>query len=1299
MTPRGSLLVALGGLSLILGRVAIPDQAGGPPCIRVSDDFATGTLTTYQVEGEVAWRPGQVRLAPGARLTRPVSLGYTAEVRAVVRLPAEGDAREIRLSLQADKQQAAVALREADGQTVLVNLQDPEQVVPLDRTGPDKRATRPRWVVRFEVHYGLVQAKAWRQDEPEPKAWQSCRYSGETLWQPGRLAVEAGPRAAGALETIEVRGTSPELPLMDFRQRQLARARMFLKEADELSREGPSPKVRTKLDEAVKLFKEVRGSRHPETATGLYQLGWLLRELGEFAEARRCVEESLAIRRQVLGSRHPETAESLNDLGLLLLDLGELRQARAYVEQSVAISRAVFGSCHPETAMALNNLGAVLRQTGNMPEARACYEEALAIRRKVLEPRHPGTAESLNSLATLLLDMSRPEEAAPYLEEALAIARGALPPQHPLIATYLANQAGLFQDLGKLAEARACYEEALNIRQKALDPRHPETATCLNNLGVLLLRMGEFAEAHLRLEEALTVRRSTLGPRHPEVAESLGCLGVLLLETGQRTQAGPYLEEALAIARRTLPADHPTIAMHLMNLGRLHYARGELAEARAYDEEALAIRRKALPPGHPDIAEALNNLGLYLADMGRPADGRPYLEEALAIWREAPGPGYPHAAVALTNLGASLQDTGKYAEARACYEEAVAINENVLGPQHPETATVLGHLGVLLQFMGEEQQAWQTLARENAAFARHLARASTLSAQRDQGNLADALRNHGDRLVSLAQHRKELSAEQRAELLTRLLDWKAAAVAALRARQEALVLGTDPEAAALFGKLKAVRQQLANLLVQGPGHRLPEHYRRACDDLSRLEDHLERDLANRVQGYALVKQARRAGPEELARQLARGTVLIELIRYRFFDFAAKENAKSRQPARYAAVLLGRPATDQAEPVIHFVPLGEAESLDQAVHAWRAATARGLIDPAVERRLSARLWEPLARVLPADTEHLLIAPDGELALLPFEAFRLADDRYLVERFQVSYLSNGRDLMSWPTPPDRPGPALVLADPDFDALDNAPGPSPAAPAPTNAARSPDWQGHAWLFRSLPGFAAEARAVTRAIQAIQPRWDLQVLQRREASEEALAGITRPRLLYLITHGFFLADRDRLPSDRDRRGIRPAAVPGAVLRPLTDPRDDPRLRSGLALAGANQWQKRSERGLSDGLLTALEVQNLDLWGTELVVLSACETGLGQVRVGEGVLGLRRAFQQAGAQTVVASLWQVPDRDTERLMTEFLRRWLAGKPKAQALREAQLQCLAGLRQETEPTRRQAPPLYWAGFICHGRPD
>jgi CHAT domain-containing protein len=305
---------------------------------------------------------------------------------------------------------------------------------------------------------------------------------------------------------------------------------------------------------------------------------------------------------------------------------------------------------------------------------------------------------------------------------------------------------------------------------------------------------------------------------------------------------------------------------------------------------------------------------------------------------------------------------------------------------------------------------------------------------------------------------------------------------------------------------------------------------------------------------------------------------------------------------------------------------------------------------------------------------------------------------VERLHISYVTTGRDLMPRPQPKDKPGLALVLADPDY----NATGADDKLLAKANPTASPKRNEEAarqFQFKpleSLPGFAGEAKAVEQLLTG-RPGWRVQSHRGADASEETLRSVPRPRLLYCITHGFFLEDRPRPAAPNPLRELGLADAGPAKWR-LPDPGPDPRLASGLALAGANRWQERSKRGLSDGLLTALEAEELELWGTELVVLSACETGRGQVQVGEGVLGLRRAFQQAGAQTVLASLWKVPDAETEQLMAAFLRHWLGGADKSESLRQAQLELIQHLREGKDESKRAAPPLYWAGFICHGQP-
>jgi CHAT domain-containing protein len=380
-----------------------------------------------------------------------------------------------------------------------------------------------------------------------------------------------------------------------------------------------------------------------------------------------------------------------------------------------------------------------------------------------------------------------------------------------------------------------------------------------------------------------------------------------------------------------------------------------------------------------------------------------------------------------------------------------------------------------------------------------------------------------------------------------------------------------------------------------------------------------------------------------------------------------------------------------------IDLGEAEPIDRMIADFRDSVASDPQDrpdrdirrrpPEAQPPAQAQAGPALRaavfdRLLPAlgGCKRLLLAPDGDLARLPFEVLPDAKGRLLMEDHQVSRLSCGRDVLRFGAAPIRP-PAdpLVVADPLFDlAADGATTPTAT---PTRCSR--DIRHSSYHFRRLPGTRAEGEAVA-AVLGVRPWLEA------DALEGKLKQARSPRILHLATHGFFLTDQEHDPN-KDARGFDMVdAEPGSVGRLAGPLPENPLLRSGLALAGAQSWLDGAAlpSDAEDGLLTAEDVTGLDLLDTELVVLSACETGLGEVRTGEGVLGLCRAFVVAGARTLVVSLWKVPDEQTRELMVDFYKRVLAGQGVADALREAQL-----AMKEKHPD-----PYFWGAFICQGNP-
>jgi CHAT domain-containing protein len=413
------------------------------------------------------------------------------------------------------------------------------------------------------------------------------------------------------------------------------------------------------------------------------------------------------------------------------------------------------------------------------------------------------------------------------------------------------------------------------------------------------------------------------------------------------------------------------------------------------------------------------------------------------------------------------------------------------------------------------------------------------------------------------------------------------------------------------------------------------------------------DVEVRFKDFLAAEQQRARGGREtllprIQQALPDTAALLEMVRFRPFR-ASRTEAERWEPARYGTYVVRRTGTPA------FIDFGDASAIDELVVEFRRALSapRGTLARDLGRRLGATLMQPVRARLGGATQ-IYVSPDSLLNLVPFAAMVDEHDRYLIESYTFTYLSSGRDLLRETTAgKSRPTPAVVIADPAFDS-----GAEPlASAAPLRSALGTH-------FDPLPGTAGEAQAIKRLLP------DAAVYTRERATETALKTLAAPRILHVATHGFFLEDQDL---------ARPPAGSASEV-------EDPMLRSGLVFAGVNSGRS----GDDDGVLTALEAAALGLAGTELVVLSACDTAVGEVKTGEGVFGLRRAFMTAGAETLVMSLWRVDDEATRQLMTEYYQRLTRGEGRAEALRQASVTLLR------DPLRRN--PFYWASFISSGEP-
>jgi CHAT domain-containing protein len=581
--------------------------------------------------------------------------------------------------------------------------------------------------------------------------------------------------------------------------------------------------------------------------------------------------------------------------------------------------------------------------------------------------------------------------------------------------------------------------------------------------------------------------------------------------------------------------------------------------------------------------------------------------------------------VSINNLGALHRAMGDAVTARRYYERALAIDREALGENHPSTAITFNNLLAIYGKLEDWPAAAKAADRARRILRLHTQRVLPTLSEQEQLAFLKSVENSFEAALSLGLQRRgdeglgALSAAW-------LINGKAGV-------QEALALAarlTGPAAEALLAQLRAVRDDLARASLKTPSPEQAKAHEQQLAALRRQEEALIRKLGELTLGRA-VEEDLWIPLERVQEQLAPDAVLINLARFEVIDFQKGDKNTQWRPARYAAWLI--PSAGRGP--VKIVDLGDAATLDDAVRDVRRAIEDGAArigqqgESAVERQTQ----EPLRRLanlvltplLPhlGGAKQLVISPDGQLWLVPWAALPLPDGRYAVEEYEIRHVVSGRELVEQDAPTFPPQTPLVMADPDFD-FNLAQSPTKAAAQPAGAADPGLQRGSAELntiprFARLPGTAVEARASIPSLEqwaGVAP----QVCTGAAALERVFKLARRPRVLTLSTHGFFLKDQEE----------------GKI-------RENPLLRCGLVFAGCN---RRSEvQAGDDGVLTGLEIVGVDLRGTELVVLSACETGVGEVRNGEGVAGLRQAFQLAGAEAVVASLWSVPDLETARLM------------------------------------------------------
>lgn len=1028
-------------------------------------------------------------------------------------------------------------------------------------------------------------------------------------------------------------------------------------------------------------------------------LGLSYQSLLKFEQAIQAFNQSLSYKEKLFGVEDPKLVEILTDVAHLHSTQERPVEAIPLLERALAITERRFGPESAEAVQVLALLGNTRRHAGQFEGAMTCLKRSLEISERVLAPTNAQVAICLINLGSLYSDHAEYQQAVPLIERGVKLLEKCYVQGDSVSAFGFAvalNHLGTVQiETGDYDKGIGTLRRSLAITESKFGSASINLVTALNSLAVAYHQQGDFERTLPLLERVQRILKDAPPHKNRELVIGLNNLAELFRDLGNEAEALRLFNRALEISESSFGPDNLDAAYCLNGLALIHQHRGDASNALALFQRSLAILENARGTSNQAVAGILNNISALYNEIGNTNLGLTTLQKALSIQEQVLPKEHPALATTLHNLGVMFVDAGDLTNALRLFRKSVAITDAAFGKDNPHSCLRLEGLALFEAGNGEWENGLDHFVEAARRRRRYFAAQMTFG-RSTAGSWIEDARSAADRLHSrfgLAQGSWLLrpAATACAEHLAlgkALLE----EVETIGAR---LAATGRPRIQELLARSRNVKNRLDAIARRDEATWQRERMGWRKSEPDKLEQELsdvEEELASISGMVAQTVRERDLSLADIARTLPQESVLIDFVQYRRYDSSDKTNQWKEQ--HYAAYLTFPLSRDSTDAVVERVDLGEAALINEAVEIVCRRMSAGQYAAKDLRtalsRLADLLYTPLAKHL-GDVSHLVICPDGQLSRLPFEMLPVGK-RFLVEEKTITYVTSGREIPrlagNHSSSKAQTAKCLVLGNPDFD-LDPANIHSTAAKPnvqlvgdrTTIRSLSRDYRG--LRFSPLPGSEAEARGIAKLLGS-----EAILRVGADAREAELKAVVSPRILHLATHGFFLTDQEfkRTNAMPDLLASAGGLAPGGG-RPEQD-WENPMKRCGIALAGANHATRITEADAEDGLLTGLEASLLNLQGMELVILSACESGTGEVRIGEGVMSLRRAFRIAGAETVLASHWKVSDKATSQLMTEFIRRWRAGTPRAEAWREAQLTLLR--------SKEFANPYFWAAFTLTG---
>ena len=789
----------------------------------------------------------------------------------------------------------------------------------------------------------------------------------------------------------------------------------------------------------------------------------------------------------------------------------------------------------------------------------------------------------------------------------------------------LADLGLVYATMGRFENAEKYTKAAFEKREETLGRKSKAMASSLNNYAVLYQNTGRYSESEKTFEEAIQVINSTLGPKSQENAITLNNQAILFAKIGRYDQAVEKLKNAISILEALDKRNIRNQVGFQSNLALVYQQTGNYSES-----EAIYLKlEKALGSNNPYYAGVLNNLALLYIQMNKFDKVEGYFNQSAAVYKSKFGAQSPNYAKVLNDQGNFLRMQGRFAESEIKLNEALSIRKATLDENHPDLVRTQENLGILYWKKGDVEKASIYLLVALNKSLDFVNRYFPPMSEAEKTKYWDMLQPRFQRYFNYCIDVSKTNSEVLKEMYNFQMATKALLLSSTNKIKQAILKSGNDELIIEYTKWLDKKETLARYYSMSK-----EDLQKEKIDLTAAEreaNQLERSLSEKSKEFSQGYSNETIGFEKIASLLTETEAVIEVVRIQNFDKDFTDDSK------YAALVITK---GSLLPKMIVLENGKQLETRYAKFYKNAIQQKAIDDYSYDQ-----YWAQLEPLL-AGKKTIYLSPDGVYNQLNVNTFKKKDGDYLLTRYEVIVIGNSKDLINIKKrkPIVAKKDAFILGFPDYAGA--------AVP--------------------LPGTKVETEAINKILMASGYKTTFK--QAQEASEKNFKSVKGPQLMHIATHGYFLADADLQGGD-------------ALGVEAENARNNPLLRSGLILAGAAKDEQNIDLSSNDnGILTAYEAMNLNLEGTDLVVLSACETGLGDVKAGEGVYGLQRAFLVAGANAMIMSLWKVDDAATQQLMTNFYTNWAKGGSKVKAFKQAQQQLALKYKE----------PYYWGAFVMMG---